>query len=111
MDNETFNPATLRKRPALELFQMRKRILGELQSQAFVVEQRQPSPDEKAYEERAENNLGAIDKALEEVLRTQQQDAAMSRYSGFALSSLASVTWRPWIGSRARLPRRTLSRS
>jgi HK97 family phage major capsid protein len=82
MDMETFNPATLKKRPALELFQMRKRVIGELQAAAERYEGRDLTADERAFEERGENNVRAIDKALEENLRTQAQDSAMGRYNG-----------------------------
>jgi HK97 family phage major capsid protein len=91
---ETLIPATLRQKPALELFQTRKRIVDELQANARAYEGRDLTADEKALEERGEKNLKAIDEALEESLRAQ----VMDRYNGIGAQRLtqrdmAAVDW------------------
>jgi hypothetical protein len=98
MDMETFNPTLLKRRPAIELWGMRKRVIGEIQSQAFVIENREPTANEKALEERMTKNLHAIDGVIEENLRAQAQDAAFSRFSGLGSQQLsqrdmAAVDW------------------
>jgi HK97 family phage major capsid protein len=79
---ETINPAVLRQKSAMELWQMRSRVLADLQANAAVYEGRQPNDYEQALEERGEENLRAVDKALEESLRSQSRDQAFSRYNG-----------------------------
>jgi hypothetical protein len=86
---ETLNPAILRQKSALELWQMRSRVISDLQAQATLTEGRQPNDYEQAIEERAEKNLDAIDKTLEENLRTQEQAQAFSRYSGIGSQQLS----------------------
>jgi len=91
---ETLNPSLLRQKSALELFQMRKRIVDELQAAARGYEGRDLTADERALEERRETNLEAVDKALEESLRAQ----VMERYNGIGVQRLtqrdmATVDW------------------
>jgi hypothetical protein len=74
---ETFTTATLQQKNPLELLKMRKRVISELRSMADSAEGRNLTANEKALEERGENNLDVLDKALEAVLREQ----AFDRYS------------------------------
>jgi hypothetical protein len=73
---ETFTPIELGRKTALELLQMRQRIVSELQNAADGWDGRDQS----------EKNLAAVDKALEENLRGQ----AMSRYNGIGSQSLSA---------------------
>jgi HK97 family phage major capsid protein len=57
---ETLNPAVLRQKSALELFEMRKRVVSDLQAQAALTEGREPNDYERALEERAENKYNGI---------------------------------------------------
>jgi HK97 family phage major capsid protein len=91
---ETFAPAMLQSKSALELFQMRQRIVNELRAMHDGAEGRDLAADEKALEERSEKNLKAIDEALEGNLRGQ----AFDRYSGIGGQRLtqrdmAAVDW------------------
>jgi HK97 family phage major capsid protein len=91
---ETFAPVMLQRKSALELWQMRSRVLSELQANADAYEGREPTTQEKALEERGEKNLKAIDKALEDSLRGD----AFDRYNGIGAQRLserdmAAVDW------------------
>src|SRR4029450_7811563 len=91
---ETFTPIELQRKSALELFSMRKRVVNDLKSLADNAEGRHLTASEKALEERGETNLEAIDKALEENLRSQ----AFERYNGIGAQRLterdmAAVDW------------------
>jgi hypothetical protein len=91
---ETFVPAMLQRKSALELFQMRQRVVNELRAMHDGAEGRDLAADEKALEERGEKNLKAIDEALEGNLRNQ----AFDRYSGIGRQHLserdmAAVDW------------------
>jgi hypothetical protein len=92
---ETLAPITLRQKSAGELWQMRKRVVEELESNARGYEDREPTVHESALEERGEKNLKAIDNALEENFRGQ----TMSRYNGLlggqqlSERDMAAVDW------------------
>jgi hypothetical protein len=60
---ETFNPFELKRKPASELWQMRKRVAKELETLADNAEGRDFTADERALEERSVKNLKAIDEA------------------------------------------------
>lgn len=82
---ETLNPTLLRQKPALELFQMRQRVVNDLQAMNDGAQGRDLTADEKALEERGEKNLKAIDEALGESLRNQ----AFDRYNGIGAQQLS----------------------
>jgi hypothetical protein len=95
---ETLAPVTLKKRSALELFQMRQRIKEELSTNADAYEGREPTAAEVALEERGISNLKALDKVLEEVLREQGQREAFAPYDHLTAQHLsardmAAVDW------------------
>jgi hypothetical protein len=82
---ETMAPASLKKKPASELWSIRKRIITELQTLANNAEGRAYTLDEEAFEQRASSNIEAIDAVIEENFR----DQAMSRYNGIGSQSLS----------------------
>jgi HK97 family phage major capsid protein len=91
---ETLTPFELQRKSALELFQMRQRVVNDLQAMNDGAQGRDLTADEKALEERSEKNLKAIDEALGESLRNQ----AFDRYNGLGAQRLsardmAAVDW------------------
>jgi hypothetical protein len=83
---ETFNPIELSKKSALELWQMRCRVVNELEANADSYEGRAATADEKALEERGEANLKAIDSVIDNAFRS----LVMDRYSGIGAQQLSS---------------------
>ena len=94
---ETFTPAALKQKSPLELLQMRKRVISELEANADGYEGREPSTQEKAFEERAESNVKTLDKVLEEQLREASANAAFAKYNGLGprltQRDMAAVDW------------------
>jgi HK97 family phage major capsid protein len=91
---ETFAPAMLERKSALELFNMRKNVVNELRAMHDGAQGRDLDGNEKALEERGETNLKRLDKALEENLRGD----AFERYNGLGGQKLtqrdmAAVDW------------------
>jgi len=91
---ETFAPAMLQSKSALELFKMRKRVVNDLQTHAENAAGRDLTASERDFEERGETNLKRLDDALEENLRGDP----FERYSGIGGEKLtqrdmAAVDW------------------
>jgi HK97 family phage major capsid protein len=91
---ETFAPAMLQSKSALELFQMRKRVVNDLQTHAEGAAGRDLTASERDFEERGETNLKRIDDALEASLRGDP----FERYNGLGAQRLserdmAAVDW------------------
>jgi HK97 family phage major capsid protein len=91
---ETFAPVTLKQKSAVELWQMRKRVVKELKTLADNAQGRDFTADERALEERADGNLKAIDSVIEENFA----DMAMSRYDHLnrprlTQRDMAAVDW------------------
>lgn len=88
---ETFNPASLKRKPAVELWQMRKRVADDLAN--LGEDGRELTADERATEERAVSNLKAIDAVLDESF----QNDAMRPYNGagakLTARDMAAVDW------------------
>jgi len=63
---ETFTKAMLAQRNMGELWSMRQKVIADLQGQAFVIEQREPSAYERSLDEGFEKNLKTLDAVLEE---------------------------------------------
>lgn len=92
---ETFAPVLLQSKSALELFQMRKRVVDELRAMHDGAQGRDLAADEKALEERGEKNLKALDNALEESLRGDPFQRYSGALNGQRLSQrdMAAVDW------------------
>jgi HK97 family phage major capsid protein len=92
---ETFAPAMLQRKSALELFQMRQRVVNDLKTLADNAEGRELTSNERDYEERGEKNLKAVDDALEESLRGDPFERYSGAIGGQRLSQrdMAAVDW------------------
>jgi HK97 family phage major capsid protein len=97
---ETFNPAILKTKATDELWSMRKYIVQEGQELYEQAHGRALTADEQAADERLAANIEAIDKALDERMRTEGQSRAFNKYSGLVNGSqslsqrdMAAVDW------------------
>ena len=91
---ETFTSASLKRKPAVELWQMRKRVADDLA--ALGEDGRELTADEQATESRGIANLKAIDAVLDESLRDGAVRDAMNRYGAkqnLTARDMAAVDW------------------
>jgi HK97 family phage major capsid protein len=94
---ETLNKSELKRKPATELWAMRKRVVAELETRAQATEGREPTTEEKALDERGQANLRAIDSVMEESFRELAMNEAVSAYGlnrpHLTQRDMAAVDW------------------